>query len=35
MFRKKQIEQACDNLCRAEALRDATLVQVALLRPRI
>ena len=35
MFPKKQVVQACDNVCRAEALRDETLFKAALLGPRM
>ena len=34
VFRKKKIHQACDNLCRAEALREAAIFKAALLGPR-
>ena len=35
MFGKKQVKTACDSLCRAQALRDATLFKAAQLGPRI
>jgi hypothetical protein len=35
MFRKKQVNTVCDNLCRAQALREAALFKAAQLGPRI
>jgi hypothetical protein len=33
--KKKQVKTVCDNLCRAQALRDAALFKAALQGPRI
>jgi hypothetical protein len=35
MFRKKQVKTVCDNLCRAQALRDDALFKASLLGPRL
>ena len=35
MFRKSKITQVCDNLCRAEKIREQTLMNAALQGPRI
>jgi hypothetical protein len=35
MFKKKQVNGVCDNLCRAAKLRDDTLFKAALQGPRI
>ena len=35
MFRKRKITQVCDNLCRADRIREQTLMTVALQGPRV
>jgi predicted peroxiredoxin len=35
MFRKKQVKTVCDNLCRAQALRDEALFKAAQQGPRL
>ena len=35
MFRKSKITQVCDNLCRAEKIREQTLMMAALQGPRV